>query len=530
MDLNGGDMNRVKFHTVEQPESDTTCFVLSCNRLDVLDKTMQSFLNTRDYITKMVIVDDSAEPGVFETLVERYGAFSDVICFPRNRSQWWAMDLMVSYCDSEYIFYLEDDWELLKPGYLNQSKAILQKYRNIGTVDISWRTFEWQGIDSYEKELIDDTFYYKKYWQITDYHLGWYGWIGSPNLKRRDDLILLGRVEKWHNEWNIDRRFRALGFKACFLNGEYTRHLGDNCSKMDGKRPNDGTTPEDYYPAELQAERVYPKLDYLFLDKHWRPPSDITIVSMMVDLGRHDRNFEEHYLQGITKLLQSRHPIILFGEPQYEQRIRDIRAGRPLTFIPYTKADLEKEYFFAPIQNIINKEEWINQAEWMKSSVIGSPHYIPLTLIKQNFLNRATEYTNSSYFYWVDSGMFSSYHVPGEMDNYYFTKIPKDKFFMTSFNYWSDTEVHGYSAKGMEIMCGQHPSYVCRATLFGGTKEQIKNITGLFYDILTSSTDQGWIGTEEALYTILSYRHKDLFNIHAMPTGDINNYLRTIKQ
>ena len=31
-------MSKLKIHTVEQPDSDTTCFVLSCNRLDVLDK------------------------------------------------------------------------------------------------------------------------------------------------------------------------------------------------------------------------------------------------------------------------------------------------------------------------------------------------------------------------------------------------------------------------------------------------------------------------------------------------------------
>lgn len=146
-------------------------------------------------------------------MVERYGKDCDVICFPRNRSQWWAMDFMVSYCDTEYIFYLEDDWELLISEYLNKSKIILQKYREVGVVDISWRTFEWQGIDSYEKTLVDGEFFWKKPWKITDNHQAWHIWCGSPNLRRRDDLIMLGRVEKWHSEWNIDRKFTALGFK-----------------------------------------------------------------------------------------------------------------------------------------------------------------------------------------------------------------------------------------------------------------------------------------------------------------------------
>ena len=185
-------MSKALIHTTNQPDSDITTFVLSCNRLDLLDKTLNSFHNTSKFQTKMVIVDDSGVDGIFQTLVDKYGWMSDIICFPRNRGLWWSMDFMVSWCDTEYIFYLEDDWEFLpdKGDYLEQSKQILQKYRNIGTVDISWRTFEWQGIDSYYKELVDDMFYYKKVWKISPYHLAWYGWVGSPNLKRRDDLIL----------------------------------------------------------------------------------------------------------------------------------------------------------------------------------------------------------------------------------------------------------------------------------------------------------------------------------------------------
>jgi hypothetical protein len=523
-------MPKLKIHTVNQPDSDTTCFVLSCNRLELLNKTLNSFLRTSDYSTKMVIVDDSAEEGVFNYLVEKYGSFCDIIAFPTNRSQWWAMDFMVSYCDTEYIFYLEDDWEFLKSGYLNQSKTILQKYRDIGVVDISWRTFEWQGIDSYEKELVDNSFYYKKPWKISDYHLRWYGWVGSPNLKRRDDLILLGRVEKWHNEWNIDRKFRALGFRAVFLNGEYARHLGDNCSRMASKRPNDGTTPEDYFPQELKTERVMPVLDYMFLDKDWKPPSDITIVSALVNLDRSDRSFEEHYLSSVTKLLQSRHPIVLFTEERYFDQLKKIRGDLRLTLVPLYKEYLENQSYFLRLQGVINTPEWKNQAIWMKNNVIASKYYITLTLMKQKLLSNAAQQGTSSYYYWVDAGMFSSYNVPGGIDNYYFTKIPKDKFFMTSFPYWSGTEVHGYNIKGMKLMCGQHPSYVCRATLFGGSKEAIDKITPLFYYEVNQSLYQGCIGTEEAIYTILSYKDPECFNIYSMPSGDINNYLRTIKQ
>lgn len=522
-------MSRVKIHTAEQPDSDTTTFVLSCNRLDVLDQTLRSFFLTRDYVTKMVIVDDSAEPMVFEQLVEKYGRFCDVICFPRNRSQWWAMDFMVSYCDSHYIFYLEDDWQFLSSGYLNKSKEILEKYRDIGTVDISWRTFEEQGIDSYEKALVDSSFYYKKLWRISDYHLHWYGWVGSPNLKRRDDLILLGRVEKWHNEWNIDRRFLGLGFKSVFLNGKYVEHLGDNCSRQAGKRPNDGTTPEDYYPKDLKKNRTYPVFDYLQWDRHWRHPFDITLVTAMIDIDRSDRGFE-HYLDGISHILKSRHQIVMFCESKYFERIRSIRGNNPITLIDFSTLTLEQESTFNDIQNIITSEEWINQSPWMKNSVIGSRYYIPLTLQKHSLLTRALEHGTSTYYYWIDAGLYNSYNIEKDINSFYFTKIPKEKFFMTSFDYYTESEVHGYSVKGFEAFCGGAPGYVCRASLFGGTREQITKVGELYEETVRQSLDAGFIGAEEAIYTIMSVRYPEMFNIHRMPTGDVyRNFIAHLK-
>lgn len=524
-------MSKVKFHTIEQPDSDTTTFILSCDRLEVLDKTIKSFLNTRDYNTKMVIVDDSAEPEIFDKLVERYGEFCDIICFPRNRSQWWAMDFMVSYCDSEYIFYLEDDWELLHPGYLNKSKEILKKHRNIGTVDISWRTFEWEGFDTYHKELVDECFYYKKPWKISDYHLCWYGWVGSPNLKRRDDLILLGRVEKWHNEWNIDRKFLGLGLKSVFLNGEYARHLGDDCSRMAGKRPDDGTTPENYYPPELQSERTWPKFDYMFLDNHWKFPNEVTMVTGFLDLNRNDRDFEQHYLEGIKKLLQCRNPMMVFAENKHHEFIRKCRGNLPIQIFDFGLSYIENNDTFVKIQNIINKEEWKNQSEWMKNSVICSKYYIPLTLEKCHLLETSANMNpfGSSKFYWIDSGICNSYSINEHIDTYNFNKLPDDNLFLTSFPYYTDSEIHGYNIDGMTEMCQQKPNYVCRATIFGGKKEHIHTFNKKYYEYLYESLDNGNIGAEESIFTIVSLLNPEVIHRYEMPNGDIKNYLNTIR-
>ena len=532
-------MSKVKFHTVEQPDSDTTTFVLSCNRLDVLDQTLKSFYATRDYVTKMVIVDDSNEPGVFETLVERYGEDCDVIVFPRNRSQWWAMDFMVSYCDSDYIFYLEDDWELRQPGYLNKSKAILEKYREVGVVDISWRTFEWQGIDSYEKKLIDGEFFWKKPWKITDNHLAWHCWCGSPNLRRRDDLIMLGRVEKWHNEWNIDRKFTALGFRGVYLNGEYARHLGDHCSRMAGQRPDDSKTPYDFYPKELLANRKAPFINFREMDWIYEYPGDVTLVTMALDILRGDRNFEEHYIKGLDQLLSVRNPLVVYAPVKYHEYIVKRRkelsiatSNNRIVVRDISLMDLDNMPNFDRIQDIITKDEWIAQSDWIKGSALDSKYYVPLTLYKNKLLQDVAE-TNplgSKRFYWIDSGFYNSFGVTEPIGTFDFLKCPKDNFLLTSYPYFTNSEIHGYNINVMTDIIGTKPDHVCRATLFGGSFEQIQKFNNKYYEYIELSLNSGAIGTEEAIYTIVEMKHPDLVHRYSMPNGDIKNYLNIIRK
>jgi len=531
-------MSKVKFHTVDQPDSDTTTFVLSCNRLDVLAKTLQSFFDTQDYVTKMVIVDDSAESGVFENLVEEYGDICDVICFPRNRSQWWAMDFMVSYCDSEYIFYLEDDWEFIRPGYLNQSKQILQKYRDVGVVDTSWRTFEFQGIDSYEKGLVDDMFYWKRPWKITDGHLAWHCWVGSPNLRRRDDLIMLGRVEKWHNEWNIDRKFTALGFKGVYLNGEYSRHLGDHCSRMADRRPDDSKTPYDFLPPEIKKNRRAPYIDYREMDWIYEYPADVTLVTMAVDISRGDRSFEEHYIKGLDHLLAVRNPLIVYADPKYHDYIRKRRkelnvatSNNSIQVRGLDLRDIEDRTPFKEIQNIITNPEWIKQSDWIDGSALTNPYYIPLTIIKNALLAQVANSNpfGSKRFYWVDSGMSSSFGLEEPISTWNFLFLPKDKFFLTSYPYNTDSEIHGCNINTMTEIAGTKPSYVCRATLFGGSREQIAEFNDKYFDLIKQCLDKGTIGTEEAIFTLVEMKYPELVNRFPMANGDIKNYLNTIR-
>jgi hypothetical protein len=536
-------MGKLQIHTADQPASDITTFILSCNRLHLLERTIDSYLQTAGMVTKMVLLDDSGAPDVFEKLVARYGHIADIICFPENRGLWWAKDFMVSYCFTPYIFYLEDDWVFLQGGYLQQSKEILEKHREIGSVDISWRTFSEEGLDSYDETLVEDKFFYKKPWQITENHLHWFIWQNSPNLRRRTDLLLLGRIEEYYTEWNIDRKFFALGFKGCFLAGRYVRHIGDHESLMVNKRPREHATPETLFPQELRAGRVFPTFDYYALDQYARElrgdapihrSPERVLVTALIDIQRESvdgRNFYQHYLRGLQQLVKQKLPMHIFCDPACYDQVCAMTGGIPSAVYVRDVNELRIQPLFQRIKQIVQSDAWRTQAAWMQNSIISAPEYIMLTLYKLELLKDSI--TNKLFkgknYYWIDAGLCSSYAVE-DMQVYDLHKLPVGGLVLPSFPYNVEHEVHGYGKQGYLDMCGKLPTRVGRATLFGGSSERILQMYNAFSEFLLQSVTRGYVGTEEAIFTGLMLNQPDLFDEFEMPSGDIRNYLRTLSR
>lgn len=530
----------IKTHTTVQPDSEITAFFLSCNRLDLLQEAIQSFLHTRDTVTKIVILDDSGVSSVFETLVEAYGDIADIICFPRNRGIFWAKDFMVSYCDTKYIFYVEDDWKFINTGYLTISKSILEKYREIGSVDLSWRTFEEQGFDSYDPELIDNQFYYKKPWRISSNHFHWFIWHGSPNLKRREDLILLGRTENCPNEWSIDRKFFSLGYKGVFLNQRYVYHLGDHRSIMVNKRHQESETPETLYPEALKKNRYMPILDYHALDQtalamRGNLPdmrnNSVVLVTALMDINRETydtRNFENHYVNGFYKLIKTGMPVFAFVDDRYYEALLKTTGGLPVGLWPINLQAITKQTYFEKIKAICENPEWYTQASWMANSVIRSPLYIALTHMKLSFLKTAIDFNafNADNFLWIDSGICNSFGI-SDIGVYDFHKMPfgADNVLITRFPYYPNPEIHGFNKQGYNEMCGAVPPYVYRATLFGGNKTAISKLITKYSEFLNTALDKGYLGTEEAIFSGLALTHPELFHHTSLPDGDIKHFL-----
>ena len=63
----------------------------------------------------------------------------------------------------------------------------------------------------------------------------------------------------------------------------------------------------------------------------------------------------------------------------------------------------------------------------------------------------------------------------------------------------------------MNKYAGQEVKYVCRGGLFGGHKTQINEANSTYYALLQRTLSSGYMGTEESIFTLMSYIEPDIY-------------------
>jgi hypothetical protein len=246
----------------------------------------------------------------------------------------------------------------------------------------------------------------------------------------------------------------------------------------------------------------------------------ITLVTGLWNIKRDQlnqgwsRSFD-HYLQKLEELLKVETNLIVFGEEEIREFVESRRSSENTQFIYRNMEWFKNTVPYDKIQEIRNNPNWYNQSGWLKDSTQGSLEmYNPLVMSKVFLLNDAKimDKFNSTHLFWIDAGLTNTVH-PG-----YFThdkiqdKLTKifNKFGFITFPYEANSEIHGFSYPKINEYAKNDVKLVCRGGLFGGRKDAIGDINGLYYDLLHATINEGYMGTEESLFSILLYRHPDL--------------------
>jgi hypothetical protein len=107
----------------EQKPSDVTFVLTSCGRMDLLEKTLDSFFKYNTYpIDRYLIIEDSTNSDVFERCkalnIVQYNNKLEFIFNHEKLGQLASIDKAYSNVETEYIFHSEDEWEFYQGGFI----------------------------------------------------------------------------------------------------------------------------------------------------------------------------------------------------------------------------------------------------------------------------------------------------------------------------------------------------------------------------------------------------------------------------
>ena len=204
---------------------DITLLITSCNRYDLLDRTLQTFttFDTSGFVSEIIVVEDG-ETGPVD-ICRKYRA--KLVTTGRRVGQSKAIDIGYSLIRTPYVFHCEDDWEFYRSGFIEKSFRVLEV--DLACICIWLRA--WNDTNGHPLRFASDC---KTYGIMDFHHVGvWNGFTWNPSLRRLSDMRKCLPVAPDSASTGIpgevlmSKRFFQLGYHAVILDeGGYVRHLG----------------------------------------------------------------------------------------------------------------------------------------------------------------------------------------------------------------------------------------------------------------------------------------------------------------
>ena len=268
--------------------------------------------------------------------------------------------------------------------------------------------------------------------------------------------------------------------------------------------------------------------------------SNITLVTGIWDIGRGElsegwsRPFQ-HYLDKFEQLLKCEENMIIFGDEELQKFVFERRSSDNTQFVLRPLSWFTDSEFFDKIQNIRTDENWQNLAGWLKESTQGRlENYNPLVMSKVFLLHDAKimDKFDSEYMFWIDGGLTNTVHQGYFTHDKVFNNLSKyiSKFSFICFPYDAEREIHGFEYNKLNSLAGAKVNKVARGGFFGGPKHSIADINGIYYNLLKTTLDEGYMGTEESIFSIMCYKHSDLINYFEIESnGLVGKFFEDLK-
>jgi len=270
-----------------------------------------------------------------------------------------------------------------------------------------------------------------------------------------------------------------------------------------------------------------------------------TIVTGIWDLSRDSlgegwgRSFD-HYIKNFTNLLKALPadtPLIVFGEEDLEKLVFEYRTKENTKFYLHKKEDFKGNFFpfYDKVQEIRVKEEWLSQVGWLRDSTQAKmEYYNPMVMSKMFLLHNAKIFNpfNTEYLFWLDGGITNTVHPGYFSHDKVLNKLENivKKFIFVCFPYETTSEIHGFNIDKINNICDDKVNRVARGGFFGGHIDYISQTNNLYYSLLNDSLSQNLMGTEESIFTIMTYKDPETYSCEYIKNdGLIGTFFENLK-
>jgi len=267
-----------------------------------------------------------------------------------------------------------------------------------------------------------------------------------------------------------------------------------------------------------------------------KTPKNQTLVTGLWNINRNGRSFD-HYIKHFKNLLKIRQNLFIYIPKELESLVWEYRS-KENTYVKIMElSDVKHLYspFWDRTQKIRKNIEWVSSAGWLSQSPQALLEwYNPIVQSKMFMLNDASIWNpfDTEYFFWIDAGITNTVPESHLINDNVIDKISEhsNPFLFLSYPYQADKEIHGFDFKSINRYSGEEVKYVCRGGLFGGHKQQLNEANATYYALLDKTLNKGLMGTEESLFTIMSYLEPDLYKRYELDgNGLIVKFTQALK-
>jgi hypothetical protein len=208
-----------------------TFTVTSCNRIDLLEQTLSSFMSINNYkIDEFIMSDDSGDEVIYNHLKTKYGGLFKIISNNPRVGLSKSLDNLFNAAKNEYIFHCEDDWMFdSNPDMIKNSLSVLIENPEIHQVSVRHsydNPIKSVGEKRYTSTLVE-------YWLLSQEFKSapnqiWNGYSWNPGLRRKSDYLKMfpNGVSEYGDEYNCADYTRKFNYKSATLEKTSCYHLG----------------------------------------------------------------------------------------------------------------------------------------------------------------------------------------------------------------------------------------------------------------------------------------------------------------